>query len=313
MIFHEIYGCYYNTVAKILALAITGELTEEKLNQIVRDTAFSESFLTIIPALKTHRWQLMVEDFCTPLRHTPTFHTLLRYTPTMPLTTLQKRWLKAISIDPRIKLFNVDTAGLDNVQPLFTIEDYVVFDKYADGDPYEDKNYIRNFQTILNALKTGKKLRVRYTNRKGGFREHVCFPIKLEYSEKDDKFRILITGCRNVDTINVARLVECSIVDEYPIKPVKQRMVNKNFFVMELVDDRNALERVMLHFAHFEKQAEKLADNRYKVTIYYDGDDETELVIRVLSFGPMVKVTDTARFVELIKERLIMQKKCNLK
>lgn len=303
MIFHEIYGCYYNAVAKILASAVSGELTEVKLNQIVRDTAFSESFLTIIPALKTHRWQLLDENFRTPLKHTPT----------MPLTTLQKRWLKAISIDPRIKLFNVNAAGLDDIQPLFTPEDYVIFDKYTDGDPYGDENYISNFHTILKALHTGKKLRVRYTSRKGGCREHVCVPEKLEYSEKDDKFRILITGCRNVDTINVARIVECSIVEEYPIRPVKQQMAKKDFFVMELIDDRKALERVMLHFAHFEKQAEKLADNRYKVTVYYDGDDETELVIRVLSFGPMVKVTDTARFVELIKERLMMQKKCNLR
>ena len=313
MIFHEIYGCYYNAVAKILASAVDGELTDDKLIQIVRETAFSESFLTIIPALKTQKWQLLDEDFRTPLRNTPMFRTPLRHTPTMPLTTLQKRWLKAISIDPRIKLFNANLAGLDDVQPLFTPEEYVVFDKYTDGDPYEDEKYINNFHTILNALHTGKKLRVCHTNRKGCHREHVCFPTKLEYSEKDDKFRILITGCRNVDTINVARLIECSVVDEYPIKPVKQQTTNKDFFVMELVDDRNALERVMLHFAHFEKQAEKIADNKYKVTVYYDRDDETELVIRVLSFGPMVKVTDTSRFVELIKERLMMQKKCNLK
>ena len=65
-----------------------------------------------------------------------------------------------------------------------------------------------------------------------------------------------------------------------------------------------------MHFAHFEKQAEKLDDKRYKVTVTYDKDDETEIVIRILSFGPMVKVTAPQHFVDLIKERLISQKSC---
>lgn len=80
--------------------------------------------------------------------------------------------------------------------------------------------------------------------------------------------------------------------------------------VLELTDRRNALERVLLHFAHFEKQAEKLEEDRYRITIFYEKEDETELVIRILSFGPMVKVTSPQHFVDLIKQRLLAQKNC---
>ena len=83
-------------------------------------------------------------------------------------------------------------------------------------------------------------------------------------------------------------------------KPKEKRSVT-----LELTDERNALERVMLHFAHFEKQAERIGESRYKLTLVYDPDDETELVIRILSFGPMVRVSSPARFVGLIKERLL--------
>ena len=31
MLFHEIYGCYYRAVAKMLNLAIAGGLTEKKM------------------------------------------------------------------------------------------------------------------------------------------------------------------------------------------------------------------------------------------------------------------------------------------
>ena len=51
-------------------------------------------------------------------------------------------------------------------------------------------------------------------------------------------------------------------------------------------------------------------DNKYRITIYYDKGDETEVVIRVLSFGPMVKVTAPQHFAGLIKERLLEQKSC---
>ena len=80
----------------------------------------------------------------------------------------------------------------------------------------------------------------------------------------------------------------------------------------ELTDQRNALERAMLHFAHFEKQAEKAGEDRYKVKVTYDKEDETELVIRILSFGPMIKVTFPEDFVDLIRDRLKRQKSCGL-
>lgn len=79
--------------------------------------------------------------------------------------------------------------------------------------------------------------------------------------------------------------------------------------IFELVDDRNALERVLMHFAHFEKQVEKIEDQKYQVTLHYEKEDETEILIRVLSFGPMLRVVKPAAFMHLIKDRLSEQKK----
>ena len=82
--------------------------------------------------------------------------------------------------------------------------------------------------------------------------------------------------------------------------------------MFELEDRRNALERVLFHFAHFEKEAEKIGKDRYRVSLNYEKDDETEILIRILSFGPMIKVLEPDSFVELIKERLRKQKSCGL-
>ena len=68
------------------------------------------------------------------------------------LTALEKRWMKAVLADPRIQLFSPDETGLEDVEPLFTPDKIVYYDRYTDGDPYGDPSYIAHFRTILQAL-----------------------------------------------------------------------------------------------------------------------------------------------------------------
>ena len=313
MIFSELYSAYYNTVAAIISKIIDGENSEKELQKVVSKYAFSESLLTIMPSLKNGKWQLVTSDMTTKLEHKPT----------MPLTKLQKQWLKAISLDPRVKLFDVKFEGLDDVEPLFTKEDYCVFDKYADGDPYEDASYIEWFRIILDAVRNKIPLLIEMKDRKGKKMRMSVMPDYLEYSEKDDKFRLFVSGCRYVNTVNLGRITKCEKISAenneyknfYDAKFTAQPHKNapSRILTLEVTDNRNALERVLMHFAHFEKQAEKIDEKHYIVKIKYRLDDETEMVIRVLSFGPNVKVLAPNHFINLIKERLKKQRSCGLK
>lgn len=301
MLFSELYSAYYNTVADILKEAVHYPLQDKEINHIIEKKAFGESALTIPSALREERWQLLLPDGTT----------LLNQVPTMPLTTLQKRWINAIANDPRMRLFTDEPLYFHDVDPLFLPEDICVFDKYADGDDYEDENYIHNFRLILDAIKNQYPLKVELKNRKGDLTSKIILPEYLEYSQKDDKFRLIGAGIRFGNTINLGRIVSCvPAEDTYKITPGKRNPSRPRSVVMELVDERKALERVLLHFAHFEKQAEKIDEKHYRITVYYDKDDETEMVIRVLSFGPMIKVTAPVHFIELIKKRLMEQKSC---
>ena len=302
MIFNEIYSAYYNAVAKIITELINGKTEEKALNGIVSDTAFAESALTILPSLKSEKWQLVRADMTTPIMHRPT----------MPPTLIQKQWLKAISLDPRIRLFGVNISGLDDVEPLFTPDDYVIYDKYSDGDPYDDEGYIARFKTVLSALKERKPLKLKAVNRKGNVVSMTVMPSRLEYSEKDDKFRLISTGCRYGGTVNLARMVYCEKCADVKPKPKPQAEPVKMSVTLKVKDDRNALERCMLHFAHFEKQAERINKNNYLVRIKYNIADETEMVIRILSFGPMVEVIEPEGIRKLIIDRLKRQRSCGL-
>lgn len=61
-----------------------------------------------------------------------------------------------------------------------------------------------------------------------------------------------------------------------------------------------------------KSKLKKVEEEKYRVTINYDKDDETEIVIRILSFGQMVKVVEPNSFIDLIKDRLLKQKSCGL-
>lgn len=302
MIFSEVYSVYYNTVAKIISIILKGENDEKTLKGIVEKNAFGESILTILPSLKSEKWQIVKKDLTTPIENEPQ----------MPLTELQKMWLKSISLDEKIGLFGVRFEGLEDVPPLFTKEDYRIYDRYSDGDDFTDPEYIERFRTILEAIKKSKPLKIDYINRRGQSTFIRCMPLRLEYSEKDDKFRLITAGCRFAGVINLAKITNCSLCDgNVKLDNSVAKSIIDSVHI-EINDEKNCLERALLHFAHFEKKTEKIGQNKYLLTLYYDRNDVSEIVIRILSFGPRVKVVSPESFIDLIREKLRQQKNCKL-
>ncbi|MDR3164403.1 MAG: hypothetical protein LBU13_02395 [Synergistaceae bacterium] len=298
MLFSEVYGSYFNVLAVILKESVAGTLTRSRLIEIASEKAFAESAIRIQEALETGEWPLLDGHLRTPIKNVPT----------MPLTTLQKRWLKALTLDPRIRLFDPPMAGLEGVEPLYSPETFEYFDRYTDGDPFGDVGYIERFRTILTAFREKKKLKIGFKAHTGKTHSWVCTPRKLEYSPKDDKFRLIVGTAPNPSAINLARVTWCELGNPFPEEGRREAEQIKEFLVLELVDERNALERVMLHFSHLEKETVRLNENHYRITLFYEPDDETEMLIRVLSFGPMLRVTAPERFIALIRERLRKQK-----
>ncbi len=297
MIFSEVYGSYFKAVSAILTRAVEGTLTERELTRTVLQNAFGESLVTIPAKLTDGSWPLLTQDFGTQLHHAP--HS--------PLTTLEKQWLKALLLDPRIQLFAPSEEGLEDVEPLFTPDRFVYYDRYSNGDDYSDPRYIGHFRTIIQAMHEKRKLRVRFHGHRGTRQSYICIPYKLEYSSKDDKFR-LITGFRGKPlTVNLSRIDSVQILDPWDESEYQRPNEREKTLVMDLFDTRNALERVMLHFTDLEKETERIDDKHYRITLNYKQGDETEILIRILSFGPVLKVTAPESMVSQIRERLDRQ------
>ena len=302
-VFSEVYGTYYNIVAKILGQALSGRLTLEQLKRIVYKEGYEESALELLPALEDESWLLLTKDFKTPLQ----------YKPTMPLTLLQTRWLKALLLDERVRLFFTDAElaeeekALQEVEPLYRPEQFVFFDRFVDGDDYKNARYRENFQQIMQAIKQRVAVDASYrTNKDNVIVWTNLVPVTLEYSAKDDKFRLQgMAGARHV-TLNLGKIITVELGEPLEKEP-PQHAVPQEKLVLELVDERHTMMRALMHFSDLAKETEKLDDTHYLLTVYYDKSDETEMVYRVLSFGPTMKVKEPEGFVELVKERLTEQ------
>ena len=298
MLFSEIYSSYFNAVAKILGLATESKLTGKALTEAIQEQAFEESVLVIPKALKSERWPLLTRTFETPLLGKPT----------MPLTDLQKQWLKALLKDPRIGLFSPSTEGLEDVEPLYDPESVVFFDRYADGDPFQDRNYIRNFQTILQALREDGSVRIRYRAAGGNERRYDCRPIHLEYSGRDDKFRLIAEGWKRILTLNLGRMITVERREKWETESGELPENGEKEMTLELTDERDAMRRAIISFSDLEKETVRLDEKHYRIHLWYRQEDETDLLIRILSFGPVLRVTEPAELVDQVIARLRRQR-----
>lgn len=298
MIFNEVYGSYYNAVAAILAEAVQGNLSNARIEQIIREKAYAESSIYLQQKLKGKKWPLIKNDYSTPILHVPI----------MPLTELQKQWMKAICQDPRIRLFDPPLEELDGVEPLFEQDFFVRFDQYTDGDSYTDPRYQDHFRQVLHALREKLSLKIRFHGRRSSCFDKYFIPEKLEYSPKDDKFRLIAHSTKGTPyVIMMANVEEVTLGDKNEIDYTP--IPDKRSVTLELIDEHNALERAMIHFSDLEKETQMIDDSHYSIILKYRKDDEKEILIRILAFGSKIKVTGPKHFTELIIERLQMQKR----
>lgn len=301
MLFHEIYGNYYNTIASILDKALEKPLDKGEIGKIVEEKAFGESGLVIPEELSINgKWPFLDEEG----------RALIHKKTSMPLTNLQKRWMKSLLLDPRIKLFSPKMEGLEAVEPLFHPEDFVYYDRFLDGDPFEDEHYIRVFQKILSAIKNHRSVRLLYQLKNGSDLWITCTPVRLEYSQRDDKFRVISWERTETRIINLAKVMLCQLGEAFEVDKENIEIYEKHGVELLLRDERNTLERAMLQFSIYEKITERLDEDTYKICLKYEAEDETELIIKILGFGPTLKVLGPETFVRQIKNRLLRQKRC---
>lgn len=317
-LFSEVYGCYFTVIARILEQAQKG-MKRQEIEELVHSHGFYDTAFHLLPKLLSGEWDLL------ELTVDGTYYAKTKALEVKrPMTNLELAWIKSLLSDARILLFLTEdeywqlNEALCKIEPLFHADDFYIFDSAKDADAYDTKSYIRNFKVILEACKLKKPLRIYYENARQKRMTKIVVPYKINYSGRDDKFRLLGAMALKGEhykkiTLNLGRIREAEMVDmdlpkDFQVENYFEHTYNESPIILRISKERNALERCMLQFASWEKQTEYEEENDcYICKIFYDKQDETELLIRILGFGPVVKVLGPVNFLNQIKERVQKQ------
>lgn len=315
-LFSEIYNTYYQILRSLLTTH--SELTSDTLQKELGELCTTEGLLYILPKLTFGEWKILEKG-------NDIYFSRISGDFYVPLTNLQKAFLKSLLQDTRMQLFLDDeqlttlTELLADVDALWQPDTFYYYDQFQYGDPYDSPKYRTHFRTLLQAIHEKRFVDIEYESRKDHRVHHHYIPCRLEYSIKNDCFRLLTlkpTGHskKRFEILNVERMIDVTLMDRtapgnYDLNAVIRQSYYKEPVHLIIHNERNALERAMLHFANYEKNTTKIDDNTYECFIYYNENMETELLIEVLSFGPMLEVLGNERFLKQLKLRLYKQRR----
>lgn len=318
-IFHEMYSTYFRIASEILKLP---NINEKNIRQIMDKYGFRDSVLflpqKLIPQNDGSDWGLLKRNSDGELV------TIIKNKPVEILTEIQKRWFKSKLDDPKIKLFiENDTfislkKRLENVKPFYSREHFRYTDQFSDGDDFSDELYQENFRKILRAVKSHEILEITFFSRNGKKISGRYIPLKIQYSAKNDRFRLFCFLLKdgeifNSGVINIGRVEQIRNTSEHCEKNISMDEYFRKRKCREPVtvcisDERNATERFFMEFAPYEKRTEiDLSSGKCTVTLWYDQQEETELLIRLLGFGSVVEIVSPPEFRQKARDRINRQ------
>ena len=320
-VFSEIYGAYYRIAARAMR---EKTVTDDEVYELIRSLGFRDSALflpqKLLPQNDGSDWGLLRRNADGSLSR------ITENPPPAVLTLLQKRWLKSKLADPRFRLFFDDETlrrleeRLADIKPLYRLEHFRYFDKFTDGDDYADPLYRENFRVILSAIKSRELLKIAYTS---GHDKRICFtclPLNIEYSEKNDKLRLLTRMYLNGrilsgGVINIGRIDAIERTGRFFTGDINAPFTKpRNSVTVYVASERNAVERFLMAFASYEKRADRdLENGGCVVTLHYDKSDETELLIRLLSFGAAVEILSPGELRRQAAKRVARQSELTFK
>ena len=207
-LFSEVYNCYFQVIQSLTGKH--GPISEKELNFRIQNNCFEESILYLLPKLTEKGWGFFEkQDGFLYSNLSDDFY--------VPLTDLQKSYLKAILMDEKIRLFLDDkeiediNSLLADVSPIYAPDDFYYYDRFSDKDDYTDPHYRKHFQAIITAIQNHEYLDIQYESRLHHIICHNCLPCRIEYSIKNDRFRLLFIEAPlkrhlKVETLNLNRI-----------------------------------------------------------------------------------------------------------
>ena len=179
-----------------------------------------------------------------------------------------------------------------------------------------------NFLNILqDSMEKQVKIKVTFKNRNGQTRAIICAPVKIEYSRKDDTFRVwhIDENRKWISKINLPRILKIEqLFDQKYCLGTEQELLNKIYedtikkVKFEFYKGgRNLPDRILTEFSAWKKTCTyDITTKKYTITLFYSQQDEKEILIRLMGYGPYIKVLKQKenQLLEELKRRIAKQR-----
>lgn len=363
LIFNEIFSIYYYIFADMLVnlMKDADKRTEAELKQLVSftkdkviqkysnrvgDATDAKLSREIIKMFLKNKFFIKMQEN-NEIMYSPIYKMdgrLDLYKQVIPLSIMEKRWLKTIITDPKIYLFlsenEVDhlrdflAKDSSNPKPL-SMNDIVCYDRYhilrkkttENTTPDEkevNENYRHIISTMLEGISCQVSLNITYRDNYSEIIEGEFDPVVIEYSKRNNSFQgyFMAHGQSGESFMifNIPQIIEVTVAgNKFSHSEAEKKydeFIEKNTAMVEFefFDERNLADRILTEFSPWKRECVK-DGNHYRVKLYYrrgigeDRGEELDIVIRLMSFGGYLKFKDMTKgsIGQLIKERVDKQ------
>ena len=233
------------------------------------------------------------------------------YRDVVPLSAMEIRWLKTIlhDKDNRMELFMSapEIAALEDLLKRYAptlsplpMEKVVFFDRF-----HFPENSPKGMAPVLAALLEGiyhqKTVRIKYHTMKNQVLVGEFRPIVLEFSKRNNRFQGFLQECGGgrIYTMNVSRIESAGETGtSFDYAAAEQalcayREENAASVTVEFYNVRNIVDRILTEFSPWKKLCSYDPESElYKLTIFYQKQDELDLVVRLLGYGGSLRFAD---------------------
>ena len=202
-----------------------------------------------------------------------------------------------------------------NMSGLFDINNYHYINQDIDKDNI-DRYYSSKFNKIIEAINNNKDIKIIFKSNKNNITYKKVIPFKIEYSMQDQKFRLVCIQYRNsiIDKlikIRISSIKDVKIVEREVSIDINEYINNQNkqYIEIEVYPELNGIERVFIELSNYKREA--MFDNETntsKMKIYYEESDIGELIIKLLSFGKVIKILTPGLIKDEVIKRIKKQK-----
>lgn len=242
----------------------------------------------------------------------------------LPITKIEVRWLLSVLDDPLARVF-LSPEQINAVRKCLSCAPFKVeklqidainyFDRYnIEGRISKGKKHIAqkgrvnekdlfHIRALYRAIVNEQKVHIVYRNWEGKKRHATCAPVRIEYSRRDDVFRVWYVHVQNAESkigiINIPRIVrveelvgECFDLKEQ--RKILDKLYDKTMTSIQIEfyqGIKNLPDRILTEFSLWKKKCvyDPLS-YKFTMILYYSALDEKEILIRLLSYGPYIRV-----------------------